>query len=270
LKANRNKEAGMAEPSTLRVDQAGAVLTLTLDRPKANAFDLPLVDALLEALKRAEADPGVRCLVLTGAGKVFSAGQDVSALQQREPVSFRTHLERTYNRLILRMRTLEKPIVGAINGAAAGAGLGVALATDVRIAATGARFVFGFTGIGLTADSGTSLMLPLLIGMARASEMAFTNAPLSSEQALAYGLVNRVVPDEELAGSAAALAASLASGPTRALGLTKRALQHSLLAALPEVLEYEAYLQDIAGRTEDHREGVSAFLEKRTASYKGA
>lgn len=259
----------MSETTTLRVEQTGAVVTLTLDRPKANAFDLPLVDALLEALKKAEGDAGVRCLVLTGAGKIFSAGQDVTAFGQG-PVSFRKHLERTYNRLILKMRTLEKPIVGAINGAAAGAGLGVALATDVRIAAEGARFVFGFTGIGLTADSGTSLMLPLLIGPARAAEMAFTNTPVSAAQALDYGLVNRVVPEGELAGAAAELAASLAAGPTRALGLTKRAFFRAALSSLPDVLDYEAHLQEIAGRTEDHREGVSAFLEKRTAAYRGA
>ena len=261
----------MAEGETLRVHHSGGVLTLTLDRPKANAFDLALVDALGEALRRAEGDAAVRCLVLTGAGRVFSAGQDVSALAVDDGnISFRGHLERTYNRLILRMRGLEKPIVGAINGAAAGAGLGVALATDVRIAASSARFVFGFTGIGLTADSGTSLMLPLLIGLGRAAEMAFTNAPLDAEQALAFGLVNRVVSDEDLPAAAADLAASLAAGPTRALGLTKRAFQHSLLAALPAVLDYEAHLQEIAGRTEDHHEGVKAFLEKRAAVYRGA
>ena len=261
----------MAEGATLRAEQSGAVLTLTLDRPKANAFDLPLVDALVEALKRAESDTSVRCLVLTGAGRVFSAGQDVTAMAQGDgPVSFRHHLERTYNRLILRLRTLEKPVVGAINGAAAGAGLGVALATDVRIAASSARFVFGFTGIGLTADSGTSLMLPLLIGLARASEMAFTNTPLGADQALTYGLVNRVVPNDALAAAAAELAASLAAGPTRALGLTKRAFYHAWLSSLPGVLEYEAHLQEIAGRTADHREGVKAFLEKRTPSYSGA
>jgi 2-(1,2-epoxy-1,2-dihydrophenyl)acetyl-CoA isomerase len=258
----------MAETTALRIEQTGSVRTLTLDRPKANAFDLPLVDALLDALRKAESDPDVRCLVLTGAGKVFSAGQDVTAFGEG-PVSFRKHLDRTYNRLILRMRTLEKPIVGAINGAAAGAGLGVALATDVRIAAAGARFVFGFTGIGLTADSGTSLMLPLLMGLARASEMAFLNAPVSAEQALAYGLVNRVVPEAELSVAAAELAATLASGPTRALGLTKRAFYHAALSSLPDVLDYEAHLQEIAGRTEDHREGVKAFLEKRTAAYRG-
>lgn len=260
----------MPEDSVLRSELSDGVLTLTLDRPKANAFNQELIEALHDGLRRAEADAEVRCLILTGAGRLFSAGQDVTAFAAGpQPVSFRRHLERTYNRLILRMRRLEKPIVGAINGPAAGAGLGVALATDVRLAARSARFVFGFSGIGLTADSGTSLTLPLLIGLVRASEMAFTNEPLSAEQALAYGLVNRVVDDEALLPEARSLAASIAAGPTRALGLTKRAFNRSMLAGLEAALEYESHLQEAAGKTEDHREGVRAFLEKRQPKFRG-
>lgn len=261
----------MPGDASLLSEQNGGVLTLTLNRPKANAFDQELVDALLDALRRAEAEASVRSIVLTGAGSVFSAGQDVTALGAVDgQVSFRRHLERTYNRLILRVRRLEKPVVGAINGAAAGAGLGLALAADIRLAARSARFVFGFTGIGLTTDSATSLMLPLLIGLARASEVAFTNVPISAEQALSYGLVNRVVDDADLAAEAAKLAAQLAAGPTRALGLTKRAFNHALLPKLEEVLDYEAHLQEAAGRTADHREGVRAFLEKRKPGFKGS
>ena len=260
----------MPGDASLLSEQNGGVLTLTLNRPKANAFDQGLVDALLDALRRAEAEASVRSIVLTGAGSVFSAGQDVTALGAVDgQVSFRRHLERTYNRLILRVRRLEKPVVGAINGAAAGAGLGLALAADIRLAARSARFVFGFTGIGLTTDSATSLMLPLLIGLARASEVAFTNAPVSAEQALSYGLVNRVVDDTDLAAEAAKLAAQLAAGPTRALGLTKRAFNHALLPHLEDVLDYEAHLQEAAGRTADHREGVKAFLEKRVPVFRG-
>jgi 2-(1,2-epoxy-1,2-dihydrophenyl)acetyl-CoA isomerase len=261
----------MPGDASLLSEQNGGVLTLTLNRPKANAFDQGLVDALLDALRRAEAEASVRSIVLTGAGSVFSAGQDVTALGAVDgQVSFRHHLERTYNRLILRVRRLEKPVVGAINGAAAGAGLGLALAADIRLAARSARFVFGFTGIGLTTDSATSLMLPLLIGLARASEVAFTNGPVSAEQALSYGLVNRVVDDADLAAEAAKLAAQLAAGPTRALGLTKRAFNHALLPHLEDVLDYEAHLQEAAGRTADHREGVKAFLEKRKPEFKGS
>lgn len=261
----------MPETSVLQSAVGQGVLTLTLNRPKANAFNQDLIEALLEALRRAESDPEVRCLILTGAGRLFSAGQDVTAFAASpEPVSFRRHLERSYNRLILRMRRLEKPIVGAINGPAAGAGLGVALATDLRLAARSARFVFGFSGIGLTADSGTSLTLPLLIGLARASEMAFTNDPLTAEQALGFGLVNRVVEDESLMAEATALAARIAAGPTRALGLTKRAFNRSLLADLEATLDYESHLQEAAGKTDDHHEGVAAFLEKREPRFRGA
>ena len=260
----------MPEDSVLLSELSGAVLVLTLNRPKANAFDLTLIDALLEALRRAEAESSVRCVLLTGAGRVFSAGQDVAVIAATEGrVPFRRHLERTYNRLILGMRRLEKPIVAAINGAAAGAGLGIALATDIRVAARSARFVFGFTGIGLTADSATSLTLPSLVGLGRALEMAFTNDPLSAEQALAFGLVNRVVDDEQLMAQAGALAADLAQGPTRALGLTKRAFNRALLAELERTLDYEAYLQEVAGGTEDHAEGVKAFLEKRQPLFRG-
>jgi 2-(1,2-epoxy-1,2-dihydrophenyl)acetyl-CoA isomerase len=259
----------MADDPILLSHQDGGVLRLTLNRPKANAFDEVLIQALFEALRRAESDGSVRCLILTGAGRVFSAGQDVNALASGERVSFRRHLERTYNRLIRQMRLLEKPILGAINGAAAGAGLGVALATDIRIAARSARFVFGFTGIGLTGDSGTSLTLPLLIGLARASEMAFTNDPISAEQALAYGLVNHVVDDDALVAEANRLASRIAAGAPQAIAFTKRAFNRTALAGLEAALDYEAYLQEAAGRTEDHREGVRAFLEKRDAQFKG-
>jgi len=260
----------MTDGTTLLSERDGGVLTLTLNRPKANAFDQALVDALLDALRQAESDASVRCIVLTGAGRVFSAGQDVSVLGAVEGgVSFRRHLERTYNRLILRLRRLEKPIVCAVNGAAAGAGLGIALATDIRLAARSARFVFGFSGIGLTTDSATSLTLPVLIGLGRALEMAFTNDPLSAEQALAFGLVNRVVDDGELMAETSALAARLAAGPTRALGLTKRAFNRAVLGDLEATLDYESHLQETAGHTEDHREGVRAFLEKRQPQFHG-
>ncbi len=261
----------MRDYETLLTDHKGGVLTLTLNRPKANAFNLQMIDELSDAIKRAGREAGVRCLLLTGAGRVFSAGQDITAfVEEEEDLSLREHLLKTYNPLVLRMRRIEKPIVCAINGAVAGAGLGVALATDIRLAAEGARFVFGFTGIGLTGDSGISLTLPLLIGLARASEMAFTNKPISAQQALDYGLVNSVLPDDELRAAAMELALSLAKGPTRAIGLTKRAFNRAVLPTLDAILDYEAHLQEVAGHTEDHREGVEAFLEKRPANFKGS
>jgi len=260
----------MGEPQFLQVDSTDGVLTAVLNRPKANAFNGPMIEEWLTVLKDAERDDSVRCLLLTGAGRFFSAGQDVTAFEKTDgQVSFRQHLHRTYNRVILRMRKLEKPIVGAINGPAVGAGLGIALATDLRIAAESANFIYGFTGIGLSADSGTSLALPLLVGPARAAELAFTNRAVSAQEALELGLVNRVVADAELMNQAHELAASLAIGPTRAIGLSKRALNHSVLGSLEATLEYEAQLQEIAGRTEDHAEGLAAFLEKRQPKFRG-
>ena len=260
----------MADYETLKVEQDDAVLWIELNRPKANAFNETMISELQAALKSAARDDSVRCLILTGSGKLFSAGQDVTAFSEREgEVSFREHLEKTYNPIIRRMRSLEKPIVGAINGPAAGAALGIALACDLRVASEAAKFVFGFTGIGLTADSGTSLTLPALIGLARASYMAFTNEPLTAEAALEYGLVNRVVPAEELRSETEELAQRLAAGPTKAIGLTKRAFNRSMLPNLESTLDYEAHLQEIAGSTEDHQEGLTAFMEKRPPEFAG-
>ncbi len=260
----------MSEYETLLTKKDGAVFTISLHRPKVNALSLQMLTELKKAFKDLATDDSIRCIVLTGSGKTFSAGQDVSALAEGiGTIQLREHLENTYNRLVMQMRTLDKPILGAINGPAAGAAVGIALATDLRIAAESARFVFAFTGIGLTADSGLSLTLPLLIGLGRAMEMAFTNQPLSAQQALEYGLVNRLVPDETLAEDAAAWAASLAKGPTRAMALSKRSFNRALLSHLRDALTYEAYLQQVACRTEDHAEGVTAFLEKRPPKFVG-
>lgn len=260
----------MMDDSTLQVSQADGVLTIAFDRPKANAFTTSMVDDIRAALKKGAGDELVRCIVMTGVGRFFSAGQDLGEVSEREAqLSFREHLLRTYNRLILQMRALEKPIIGAINGPAAGAGLGVALATDLRLAGRSAKFIFGFTGIGLTADSGVSLMLPRLIGSARAAYAAFTNEPVTADEALEWGLVNEVCSDDELMQRAGEWAARLAEAPTRALGLTKRAFNRTVMRELESTLDYEAHLQDIAGRTEDHAEGVAAFLEKRAPNFKG-
>lgn len=260
----------MADFETLQVNQRQAVMEVTLNRPKANAFNVQMIDELLSALKTAGSDDGVRCLMLTGSGRIFSAGQDVNDFEQANgDVSFRDHLNRTYNRLIPALRRLEKPILAAINGPVAGAGLGVALATDLRIASDRAKFFFGFSGIGLTADSGTSLTLPMLVGLARASEMAFTNQPVSAERALEYGLVNRVVPDDDLLSAARLWADELAQGPTFAIGLTKRAFNQAVLGNLHATLDYEAHLQEMAGRSDDHQEGLAAFREKRPPDFQG-
>lgn len=256
---------------TLVVENKGSVRWITLNRPKANAFNGTMIRELLDALKAAGREEEVRCLVLTGSGTIFSAGQDVGALGgDSGEVDFKHHLQTTYNRLVLALRQLEKPILGSINGPVAGAGLGVALATDLRLAASSSRFVFGFTGIGLTADSGTSLTLPSLVGMARAARMAFFNEPLTAEMALECGLVNEVVADDELLERTEAWSEKLGQGPTRAIGLTKRAFNRAVWPHLEQTVEYEAQLQGIAGASADHREGLAAFREKRPPQFTGS
>jgi 2-(1,2-epoxy-1,2-dihydrophenyl)acetyl-CoA isomerase len=256
---------------TIQLDTHGGVTTLTLNRPEVlNAFNNQMADEVLAALKAAERDPATRCLVLTGAGRGFCAGQDLAALRDRpEGTSFRAHLQHTFNPIISRLRALEKPVIAQINGAAAGAGLGIALACDLRYMAEGARLRFAFSGIGLAPDSGTSFFLPRLIGYARAFELAASNMPVAAKAALELGLVESVFPDAALAGEVQAIAARLAQGPTKAIGLLKRAMNKSFELSLDEALDYEAHLQEIAGQTADHREGVAAFLEKRPPVFKG-
>jgi 2-(1,2-epoxy-1,2-dihydrophenyl)acetyl-CoA isomerase len=260
----------MSEYETLLIEQQGAILTIRLNRPKANAMSFKMLGEIKHALKETATNDSIRCLVLTGSGRMFSAGQDVTVLAEGiGTFPLRRHIENNYNHIIKQMRELEMPILGAINGPVAGAGLGIALAADIRIAAESARFVFGFSGIGLTADSGVSLTLPLMIGLGRAMEMALTNQPLSAQQALDYGLVNRVVPDEEFEETCGQWAAELAEGPTRSMALTKRAFNRAILAGLQQILSYEAYLQQIACRTQDHAEGATAFMQKRPARFSG-
>jgi len=257
--------------TTLLVDTQDGVTTLTLNRPQVlNAFNNEMAEEMLAALKAAERDSATRCLVLTGAGRGFCAGQDLEALRARpEAVSFREHLLRTYNPIVSRLRSMEKPVVGQINGAAAGAGFGLALACDLRYMAASAKFRFAFSGIGLAPDSGTSFFLPRLIGYARAFELAATNMPVVAKAALELGLAESVFPDETLAAEVRAIAVRLAQGPTRGLGLMKRAMNKAFDLPLDEALDYEAHLQEIAGQTADHREGVAAFLEKRAPVFQG-
>jgi 2-(1,2-epoxy-1,2-dihydrophenyl)acetyl-CoA isomerase len=260
----------MNDQASVDVEKVGAVQRLTIRGPRGNALDQELVGKLRRIIEIGGEDPGIRCILLTGAGEVFCSGQDLKAFQQPlEQVRVRWHLERTYNALILAIRRTEVPLLAAINGPVAGAGLGIALAADLRVAAERARFLFGFTGVGLTADSGVSLLLPTLIGLGRAAEMAFTNHPLTADQALSLGLVSRVLPNEDLGGAALELAAELADGPTQAYALTKRAFNQALLADLPAVLDHEAQLQEIASRTQDLQEGVQAFLQKRAPEFQG-
>lgn len=252
----------------LKTDLLDGILTLTIDRPPANAFNLALIGELQSAFQQAARDAQTRVIVLTGAGKIFGAGQDIAEMKAGgESLSYRQHLLETYNPLIVQIRHTEKPVIGAINGPCAGASLGVALACDLRLAADSARFVVGFTGIGLAPDSGVSLLLPALIGLGRAAEFTFSNQPISAEQALAWGLVNRVIPLDNLMDETRQVAARLAAGPIGAFGLSKRLFNRAMLPNLEEMLDTEAHIQEIAGKGAEHREGVAAFLEKRAPKF---
>lgn len=256
--------------SALLTGLEDGVFTITIDRPRVNALTTGVVTDLQAIFKQAERDSQVRCVLLTGQGKVFSAGQDLSEVKQAEDLSYRYHLLRTYNPLIVQIRRIAKPVLAAINGPVSGAALGIALACDLRIAAEDARFVVGFAGIGLAPDSAVSLLLPALIGLGRAAEYTFTNTPISSAQALAWGIVNRLSPADELHQQAFNWAKQLAAGPVQAMGLAKRDFNKAVLGGLAQLLDYEAHIQEIAGRGAEHHEGVSAFLEKRSPDWKGS
>jgi 2-(1,2-epoxy-1,2-dihydrophenyl)acetyl-CoA isomerase len=263
--------------STIQVAAAGGVLTITLDRPDSlNALNEQMSLELAAALRTAQRDDGVRCVVLTGAGRAFCSGQDLRAVREHyaagldeQGVDFGALLRQKYNPLVARIRTLEKPVVAAVNGPAAGGGASLALACDLRLCARSAYFMMAFVHVGLIPDMGATLTLLQHVGYARAAEMCFLGERLSAEEALACGLVNRVVDDEVLPATTQEIATRLAALPTRAIGLAKRALYRAWTAALDDQLEYEAFLQHTAGKTADHREGVSAFLEKRGPKFEG-
>lgn len=256
---------------TILYDVSDGVGRITLNRPaKLNAFNDRMIAETTDAFRSAGRETAVRCVVITGMGRGFSSGQDLADFRERgENVSIGEHLRHGYHRLIRQMLALEKPIIGSINGIAAGAGCGVALAADIRIAADTASFMLAFSRLGLIPDSGLNWLLPRLIGYARAYEMAITANRVPARQAQEWGMVNRVVPADQLFEITAAWARRLADGPTLAYGLTKRAMIRSWEMTPGEALGYEAHLQEVAGRSEDNREGIIAFLEKREARFSG-
>jgi 2-(1,2-epoxy-1,2-dihydrophenyl)acetyl-CoA isomerase len=259
-----------ARPSTVRLEVADGIATITLDRPDAlNALTVPMKRELLAAFRTVERDRAVRAVILSGAGRAFCAGQDLRERLEPDAAPLGTEIRERYNPIIRAMRALEKPIVGAINGVAAGAGASLAFACDLRIAAEGASFALAFGRVGLVPDSGATWLLPRLVGGARAAEIALLNDPVPASAALSMGLVTRVVPAAELGGVAREIAGRLAQGAPVALALTKRALNAAWDRGLEGALEYEAILQDLAGRTRDHAEGIAAFIEKRAPRFSG-
>ena len=255
----------MAEVETTR---DGAVLTITLNRPDVlNAFNADLHRALSSALRDAQADD-VRAVVITGAGRGFCVGQDLTEFREA-PGDIGERLRGNYHPNILALRRLEKPVLAAVNGPAAGAGLSFACACDLRLAAASATFVPAFINIGLVPDSGGTYFVRRLLGTARAFEWMTSGRRLSAVEALEWGLVSEVVEDKKLAERAAERAAALAAMPTRGIGLTKRLFDHAENATLEEQLELEAQLQTAATKTADFREGVDAFLQKREPRFEG-
>lgn len=255
---------------TIQVEQDEGVVVVTLNRPEVlNAVNDQLSLELQDAVKRVDRDAAIRCLVLTGAGRGFCSGQDLRDRAGVGEVSYGDALRTRYNPIILRLRTMEKPVIAAVNGVAAGAGCNLALAADLRIASDRASFIEVFSRVGLVPDSGGTYLLPRLVGLGKALELAYTADSVDAQTALQLGLVNRVVPHEDLTRETMALAKRLAGGPTKGFGLTKRGMNFALHATLEQALEYEAHLQEIAGHTADHREGVAAFLAKRPPQFKG-
>ncbi len=259
---------------TIKVETADRICTITMNRPDVyNALNDKLTFELQDALKAAARDREVSVVVLTGEGKAFCSGQDLGDLKEKYVPGYVPHLgddlRKRYNPVVTRIREMDKPVIAAVNGVAAGAGLSFALACDIRLASEQASFIEVFINVGLIPDSGSTFTLPRLVGLSKALELCFTGDKVTAEEALRIGLVNRVVPAGALAEETSKLAKRLASLPARGIALTKRLLNQSYENDLAQQLEAEAFAQETAGLTEDHYEGVVAFIEKRKPGFKG-
>lgn len=258
--------------TTILVDNRGAWRILTLNRPeRMNAFTAEMHRALAAALDDAAADEGCRAVLLTGAGRGFCAGQDLSevTVENGAAPDLGATIETFYNPLVRRIRALQKPVICAVNGTAAGAGANIALACDLVLAARSAKFIQSFAKIGLVPDSGGTWLLPRLVGDARARGLALLGEPLAADTAADWGLIWRAVDDDRLRAEAEALTARLAAEPTQGFALTKQALAHAATNSLDAQLDLERDLQRKAGRTPDYAEGVDAFMTKRAPLFTG-
>lgn len=256
--------------SSILTEQKGQSLLITLNRPdKFNSFNREMALLLLEVLDRADKDANVRAIVITGAGKAFCAGQDLAEAIDPNGPGIDRIVNEHYNPIITRIRHIEKPIIAAVNGVAAGAGANIALACDIVFAARSASFIQAFSKIGLVPDSGGTFTLPRLVGWQLASALMITGDKATAEEALQYGMVYKVFDDNALLDQAMVNAAHVAAMPTKAIGLTKRLLNSSASNTLQQQLEVEGQLQVTAAGSYDYKEGVNAFLEKRKPLFKG-
>lgn len=247
------------------------VATLTLNRPDVfNAFNEQLSNEVNDALKKTAKDKSIRVLVITGSGKAFCSGQDLKSISGSKNRSLSESLYKRYNPMIRAIRNLPIPVICKLNGVAAGAGCSLALSCDMIIASTQASLIEVFVNVGLVLDSGSSYFLPRLVGSARAFELSTLGSKVSATQAAEWGMINKAVAPEELDEEVEKLCKHYAQAPTKAIGLMKKMLNKSFHSDLETMLEYEAYCQEIAGRSADYQEGVQAFVEKRKPEFKGA
>lgn len=258
----------------LLVETREGVLILTLNRPQVlNSLTDAMLSSLLDALRGAERDPKVRAVVLAASGRAFCAGADLGRLAESyrpgTAPSLGAELTEKFNPLVLQLRRMEKPVIAAVNGVAAGAGASLALACDIRLCAPEAKFIAAFISVGLAPDSGITHLFAHRLGLGPALERCWTAEPITAEEALGFGLVNRVLPASELKAAALTLAGRIAKMPPRAVALTKRSFNRALDSSFEDHLGYEAQLQEVLGRTKDHLEGVRAFLERRTPVFTG-
>ena len=258
----------MAQETIIYEKQDG-IGTITLNRPQAlNAFVPEMNKEVLDVLKEGERDKEVHCIVITGAGRAFCAGQDLKGRTPGQKGSLGASLREKYNPMIRQIRQMEKIVIAAVNGVAAGAGCNLALACDLRVASEEAKFIQSFVRVGLAPDSGGSFILPRLVGLSKAMELLLLGETVDAREALRIGLVAKVFAAAEFAESTKSIATRVARSP-RGIGLIKRALNHAMLPSLEADLEHESYLQEIAGRSADYDEGVQAFLEKRAPVFTG-
>jgi 2-(1,2-epoxy-1,2-dihydrophenyl)acetyl-CoA isomerase len=262
----------MTEP--VLYDVSEGVARIALNRPDAmNGLDIATKEALLHAVRAAESDESVRCVVLTGSGRAFSVGQDlkehITILQSSDAQSLFSTVEQHYNPIVTALATMGKPVVAAVNGVAAGAGASLALACDFRILTESAGFNFAFAGVALSCDTGSSWTLPRIVGRARALELLYFPRTIDAAESLALGLATKVVDTDQLEGEAASLARRLADGPTVAYGAIRRSVEYSLGHDFAASLEFEASMMTLTGSTEDHRNAVSSFVNKEKPSFTG-